>query len=362
MNIDEARKTLGVHESSTEEDIKKAFRKLAAENHPDKNPGDKTAEDKFKQINQAHRILTGQEQPDGAQVGGFRRQGNYGPFGQPFGGSPFGGFDDLFNDFFRGGNTQKQRSIAIADILHVIQLSFEETVLGCKKEINYKKHIYCDKCNGQGKYGKTDKCNVCDGSGVIGSNFSSGYTTTIYTTTCNSCGGTGKQLQICDKCNGSQFSFEDVSLKLVVPPISSTTEMRAKGKGNQLGQLHSDLIIHAVPAMEGQKGSKYENFYIDGKNVYSTVEVGFDKLMFGGELEVNIVGSDEKQKLQIDKYTKLDSELVIQGFGLRTPARPGNHIVQLKLKYPPRENINSTEDMEQIKIALHKLYNERSNG
>lgn len=359
MNYEEARNTLGLTENPSEDDVKKAFRKLAVEYHPDKNGNSKEAEDKFKQINQAYRIMTGQEQPEQQMPHGF------GGFGGGFGRDDIGiNFGDFFNFEEMFGIPRNGRVIqqpVLKDIVKAVKLTFEESVLGCTKEIRYTKTIYCDKCEGQGNIPSSTKCNVCNGEGKIGTTINSGNYVTRRYSICNGCNGVGRKLTVCDKCGGAKFKTEDCLFKIIIPGIYNNTQMIARGKGNEFKGFASSVIIQVIPTLEGEKGSEYENFYIDGLNVYSTAEIGFDQLMCGGKISVTTVGSKDKQELPIMPYTKIDSELVIQNCGLQTKEKKGNHIVQLKLKYPPRENLEGNHKQE-IQTALNNLYNERING
>ncbi|MCI6739083.1 MAG: DnaJ domain-containing protein, partial [Intestinibacter sp.] len=203
---------LGVGKSADASEIKKAYRKLAMKYHPDKNPGDKEAEEKFKEINEAYEVLS-----DETKRRNYDQFGHEGVNGQGFGGAGgfggqgFGGFDDIFGDIFGGGfggfNFGSGRSSSRArkgrDSVINVNLTFEEAVFGCKKTVNVTVNDTCSECDGKGGHGEK-KCPTCNGSGTVTSEQRSLFGTFMTRTTCTECNGKGKVYEkTCSSCRGT---------------------------------------------------------------------------------------------------------------------------------------------------------------
>ncbi len=205
---------LGLEKGASEKDIKQAFRKLAIKYHPDKNKGNKEAEEKFKEINEAYQVLSDPQkkaQYDQFGTTDFNGAGGFNSSG--FGGFDFsdiGGFGDIFDSFFGGGfssgGRRRNGPQRGADIETAINLTFEEAVFGTEKEISVNKHENCDNCNGTGaKPGTTPKtCDKCGGTGRIRIQKNTILGSMVTETSCDKCGGSGQIIETpCNKCHGN---------------------------------------------------------------------------------------------------------------------------------------------------------------
>ncbi len=201
--------SLGLEKGASDEEIKKAFRKLAIKYHPDKNQGNKEAEDKFKEINEAYQVLSDPEKKaryDQFGTADFDGSG-FGPGG--FGGFDFsdmGGFGDIFDSFFGGGGSRRRNGPQRgADLEYTINLTFEEAVFGVEKEISINRSETCDSCSGSGaKAGTSAKtCPTCNGQGQVRVQRQTPLGSFVSTSTCTTCGGSGKVIEEpCTTCKG----------------------------------------------------------------------------------------------------------------------------------------------------------------
>lgn len=349
MKRSEAFEILGLKEEASEEEIKKAFKKLAVENHPDKNK-ELDAEEKFKKINQAHQILTGKEKAeDDYQNMEF-------PGRSPF--DPFGGhsnISDFMNGFFGGGfpgrvRQQRRSSVILEDIYSSMQISFEEAVLGCTKNISYVINNFCDTCEAQGTDPqKRIKCVACAGTGYIQKQMGNGNFISINQYPCGRCNGNGIIGEFCKTCGGKRFKEENVSLNTKVPPIGDRQiKLCLKGKGHKYKNQASDAYIVVTPTIEGT--GKFEKYYIENGDVKSSINITLDKLLFGGKEKIKTVDEQEIE-IEIKPLTKIFDEIVVKGYGVRGK-NPGNHVITVDAIYPNKDKL--TEELRLLLINSYK--------
>lgn len=221
---------LGIEKNASEEDIKKAYRKLAKQYHPDVNPNNPSAEAKFKEVSEAYSVLSDPEKKNN-----FDRYGSANPQHNPFEGfNPFGGFNQgfdpssIFEEFFGGRNKPRGNS----DINVSIRISVKDFLLGTRKNINITKNIFCDNCNGEGGY-NSQMCGACSGRGVQIQMVQQGPFTIQNTVHCSHCGGKGKKFSnICESCSGHGQTQKKEVIEVNVPnncPFSATLQIGGHG-------------------------------------------------------------------------------------------------------------------------------------
>jgi molecular chaperone DnaJ len=327
MNKQEAYKELGLNPSASEDDIKSAFRKAAAKNHPDKfsDPNEKQkAEEKFKKLNTAQQVLLSKEPENNFT---FNNGSGFNPFGGPFNRA---NIEDLFNDFFNHQTNANNKRIHKDDIYININLSFEESILGCEKEIKYNRDSRCNKCNGNGKIPGPATCKTCQGRGRI--IIQQGHFRLEQG--CPVCRGNGGKLDVCNECTGEGFLVQETVAKLKIPPVLKKDQnIRVLGGGHfiindQFGESNnSDLYLR--PIIENK-----ENIYVDEQgNVISNIDITLLEAIEGCKKTIYTVKGDKE--ITIKPLSKNKDTIYINNCGA---AGIRAHIVHLNVDYP--SNIN----------------------
>lgn len=284
---------LGVSKSATADEIKKAFRKLGKKYHPDLNPGDKEAEAKFKELNEAYQVLSDDEKRKR-----YDQFGHAGVDGNGFGGGAggFGGFDmgdlgDIFGDIFGGGfggfggRQRRNAPRRGSDLSQYINLTFEEAAFGCKKKINITKMETCESCHGTGAKAGTQPvtCPQCNGSGQIQQRRQTMFGFSNVISECPNCHGKGKIVkEPCPECRGTGSVRKNKSIEVDIPAgIDSDQVMRIRGAGNagENGGPSGDLqLIIRVKA--------HEIYRREGYDVHVSIPVTFVQAALGATLKV----------------------------------------------------------------------------
>ena len=285
---------LGVDKNASDADIKKAFRKLARKYHPDVNPGDKEAEAKFKEINEAYDVLSNAEKRQQYDTfghdapnfgaGGFGGGGFSGGFS---GGADFGDLGDIFNMFFGGGGGGAQANGPRQgnDLRYDITLSFEEAVFGCKKTITVDRWVTCTTCGGSGAKPGTsaETCSRCHGTGRVTSMQQTPFGRMQSQTTCPECGGRGKVIkEKCPDCGGTGRKRESKSLEVNIPAgVDNGTRLRMAGEGEagENGGPAGDLYIYV-------RVRPHDIFARDDTDIYMEQKINVAQAALGDEIEV----------------------------------------------------------------------------
>ena len=310
---------LGVDKGSDEQTIKKAFRKLAKQYHPDVNPGNPEAEAKFKEINEAYEVLSDSDkkarydQYGHAGVDPNMGGGGFGDFGG------FGGFDfgDIFGSFFGGGGqTSSRRNMPQQgeDLRAHVTISFEEAAFGCKKEISYNRVELCDECSGSGaqKGTSAETCRTCGGSGQVRVTQRTPLGIFQTTKTCDACGGKGKTIKSpCTNCRGTGYVRIKKTLEVTIPAgiddgqrIALQNQGNAGRNGGGYGDLYVTVSVRPHPIFER-----------DGYNIYCDVPVTFVEAALGAEIDIPTL--EGKVKYTIPEGTQTDTRFTLRGKGIQ---------------------------------------------
>ena len=291
---------LGVDKGADEAAIKKAYRTLAKKNHPDVNPGDKDAEERFKEINEAYQVLSNPQKR--AQYDQFGHDGPQGFGGggysdfSGFGGG-FGGFEDIFSSFFGGGASSQRRNGPVRgdDLRYDLTISLDEACFGCEKEINLVRDEECPECKGTGaKPGsKIETCSTCQGSGQERVIQNTPFGRIQNVRTCSRCKGSGKIItEPCSKCHGRGKIRVSKRKTVKIPAgISDGQIVTVRGQGalgERGGQPGDLLIVISV--------KRHKLFQRDGDNLYIEMPLTFTQAALGAELDVPTLKTPVKYK------------------------------------------------------------------
>lgn len=293
---------LGIEKGATEDEIKKAFRKLAIKYHPDKNQGDKESEEKFKEINEAYQVLTDPQkksqydQYGTADFNGGDMGGNSGGFDF----SDLGGFGDIFDSFFGGGGGGGGRRRGGpekgADLESTLNLTFEEAVFGVEKEISINRSESCSTCNGSGaKVGTSPRtCDKCGGVGQVKVQRNTPLGSFVSMSTCDKCGGKGKIIaDPCNVCHGSGKQRKNKRIKVNIPAgvdTGNVMPMRGQGEAGSSGGPSGDLYVNI-------RVVNHSIFKRKGFDIYIDQHISFSMATLGVELKVPTVDGDVKYVL-----------------------------------------------------------------
>lgn len=309
---------LEVERSASADDIKKAFRRLAVKYHPDKNKGNKEAEDMFKKINQAYEVLKDEQKRAAYDRFGhdaYTQSGGGGSSGFGRGGFSSGGgfsedqfsdiFSDLFGDFMGQRRRPQSQAVRGSDLRHNITITLEEAFKGLEQDISFRALVKCRTCSGSGSKDNSgySDCSVCSGHGVV--RMKQGFFTLEQT--CAACSGRGKVIKNpCNTCNGNGITHGERKLNVAIPAgVESGTRIRIAGEGEagQRGGHNGDLYIFVTV-------KTHEIFKVDGSDIHMVANISFAKAALGGEIivptidgsEISVVvpsGSQNSDKLKV---------------------------------------------------------------
>ena len=354
---------LGVEKTASADEIKRAYRKSAMKYHPDRNPGDKEAEEKFKELGEAYEVLSNDEKRQRYDQFGFAGvDPNYGAgqSGNPFGGSGFGGFGDfgdIFGDIFGGafgGGSSRSNANAPRRGENVgarLDLTFEEAAFGCEKEVSAARIENCTACSGSGSAdGKVETCSQCRGTGSVRTvqNFMGMQMQS--TSVCPQCGGKGKVIKNpCSTCRGKGKVRRSVKIKVKVPAgVDAGQSVRVRGEGcvgsngGPNGDLMAEIYIKRHPI-----------FQRNGTEVYCEVPISFTQAALGGEIQVPTL--DGKVAYTIPEGTQTGREFILNDKGIpsvNNPSRRGRHHFTVVVETPTKLTREQKELLRQLDESM----------
>ena len=339
---------LGVSKSATADEIKKAYRKVAMQYHPDRNPGDKAAEEKFKEAAEAYEIIS-----DADKKAQYDRYGHAGVSGQGRGGysgsggmnmedifSQFGDVfgEDLFGNLFGGGqrggrSQQRNRGVRGSNLRVKLKLTYEEIAKGVTKNIKVKKHVACTTCSGSGAKdkGSVQNCTTCGGSGQVRrvQNTFLGQMQTV--TTCPTCNGEGTTVTAkCGNCKGEGRVYGEETVSIDIPAgVQEGMQMNVNGKGNagERGGMPGDLIILI-------EEEPHKELHREGLNAAYELHISFTDAVVGTQVEVPTIDGRAKIKIPAGTQSGKIFRLKGKGFPAVNSYEKGDQLIQVNVWTP----------------------------
>ena len=354
---------LGVSKGASEDEIKKAYKKLARKYHPDMNPGDKEAEEKFKEVNEANEVLSDPDKKARYDQFGFAGvdpsygAGAGGPgWGDGAAGFDFGDLGDIFGSFFGGGFGGAQRRNPNApqrgeSIRAAVTVTFTEAAFGCEKEITVERSEQCPTCKGNGCAAGTtpEVCPTCHGSGSVQTRRQTPMGVFASTSPCSKCGGTGRIIhQPCPDCHGQGRIRKRRSIKVNIPAgidDGQTISLRGQGHAGKNGGPSGDLLITVMV-------QPHEIFRREGTSVFCEAPITYAQAVLGGTLEIPTI--DGKVKYDIPEGTQTGSVFRLRGKGI--PALNGrgrgDQYVTVNIETPKNLNKEQKEALKKFSDLL----------
>ena len=350
---------LGVGKSASADEIKKAYRKVAMQHHPDRNPGNKAAEEKFKEAAEAYEILS-----DADKKAQYDRYGHAGVSGNGRGhagagmnmedifsqfGDVFG--DDLFGNFFGGGGgrsrTTRSRGVRGSNLRVKIKLTYEEIAKGVNKNIKVKKHVVCTTCHGSGAKdkGSIQNCGTCGGSGQVRrvTNTFIGQMQTV--TTCSTCHGEGTTITSkCSSCKGEGRVYGEETVSIDIPAgVQEGMQLNVSGKGNagERGGMTGDLII----LIEEEAHKELQR---DGLNVAYDLHITFTDAVFGTQVEVPTIDGRAKIKIPAGTQSGKIFRLKGKGFPAVNSYQKGDQLIHINVWTPQHLSAEEKSILEKL--------------
>lgn len=349
---------LGIAKTASDDEIKKAYRKLAMKYHPDRNPDNAEAEEKFKECAEAYEVLSDSEKRsmyDRMGHNAFEGGMGSGGFGGGFSAEDiFSQFGDIFGGAFGGGGRGQQRARRGSDLRYVMELTLEEAVKGVKKTITFTAPAPCDACDGKGSKNPNDveTCKTCHGAGQV--RMQQGFFSVQQT--CSTCRGQGKIIKNpCNKCHGSGVSDRQQTLEVTIPAgVDNGDRVRLTGKGEairdgQSGDLYVEVVVR-----------EHDIFQRDGADLYMDVPVSIADAALGKELEIPTL--DGRVSLKVPEGTQTGKMFRLRGKGVK-PVRSsmqGDLLCRIVVETPVNLTSRQRELLKELQATMESDDNKSS--
>ena len=355
---------LGVSKNASNDELKKAYRKLAMKYHPDKNPGDKAAEENFKEAAEAYEVLSNAEKK--AKYDRFGHSGLRGGqdfhsyqnvndifshFSDIFGGGFGGGGSSIFDDLFSGGSSSRSRQqysgTPGSDLKITIKVTLEEIATGTNKTIKLKKYDKCSDCSGTGANSSSGfkSCSVCNGSGEVREVSKSIFGQFVNISVCNNCKGTGKIISDpCRKCSGDGRLYNESKIKVKVPPgVTSNSYMTMRGEGNagKNGGPSGDVIV-VFQEIE------HPYFTREGDDLIYDLFLTYPEIVLGTTVEIPTING--RANLKIEAGTQHGKFLKMRGKGIQHLNQHGfgDQLVRINIHVPTKVNSKEKDLLNEL--------------
>jgi molecular chaperone DnaJ len=349
---------LGVNRGASKDEVKKAYRRLAVQYHPDRNPGDKDCEEKFKEATEAYEVLADEKRRQAYDQFGFA-----GLEGMSFGAQEFSSvfrdfedifeglnFSSFFDSFFGGGKGRRETSRSTArrgaDLRYETEISFEDAVFGTKQEVTFTRHESCEACGGSGADRGSNRrvCPSCGGSGQV--RRSSGFFSIA--TTCPTCSGEGEIIdRPCGACGGRGLQSRTRTLKITIPPgIESGKRIgiQGQGDGGVNGGPPGDLYVYV-------RVRPHEYFEREGNDLYCAIPISFTQAALGADIVVSSLDKGRQVKVKIPPGTQNGKVLRLKNEGVphvHNPDRRGDLYIKILVQVPTRVSARAKSLLQEL--------------
>lgn len=357
---------LGVSKTASDDEIKKAFRAMAKKYHPDMHPGDKEAEEKFKEAQEAYAVLSDPEKrKQYDQFGHAAFDGAGGAGGFDFSNMDMGDiFGDIFGDFFGGSSRRRTNDGPMKgqNLRASIRVTFEEAVFGCEKELEMVLKDECKTCHGNGARPGTvpETCPKCGGKGKVVYTQQSFFGTVQNVQTCPDCGGKGKIVrEKCPDCRGTGYISSKKKIQVSVPAgidNGQSIRIREKGEPGVNGGPRGDLLVEVIV-------SRHPVFQRQDMDIYSTAPISYAQAALGGEIRINTVDGDVLY--EVKPGTQTDTRIRLKGKGvpsLRNKSIRGDQYVTLVVQVPTGLNWEAKEALRRFDELTGDSLNRNAKG
>ncbi len=356
---------LGIQKHADDKEIKNTYRKLARKYHPDVNPGDTSAEVKFKEIQEAYEILSNKSKRDIYDRFGHAgvdetystgQEGGFGDFG--------GGMDDIFDMFFGGGGQSRRRSAGVergADIRYDMEITLEQSASGLEKEISLNRKERCDECGGSGAEPGTEPqtCPNCGGAGSVQRTQNTVFGRMATVQTCERCNGEGKVVYSpCKTCNGSGTVRRNREMNIKIPQgIETGSRLRVPGGGESgpRGGPSGDLYVFITV-------KPHKLFKREGANIYSQIPISFIKATLGGKVDVPTLEEDVTLNIPSGTQSETSFRLKDKGMPYINGRGKGDHHVKVKIVTPTNLTQKQTALLQKLADELGEDVSEEQKG
>lgn len=346
---------LGVSKSASDDELKKAFRQLAKQYHPDVNPGNQEAEAKFKEIQEAYAVLSDPEKKNQYDQFGHSAFSGGGAGGFDFGDMDFSDiFGDIFGDFFGGGRSRSSNGpMRGANIRTSVRIAFEEAVSGTEKDIELNLKDECNTCHATGAKPGTnpESCSKCGGKGQVVYTSQSLFGVMRNVQACPDCRGTGKIIkEKCTDCYGSGYKTNKKKIAVTIPAgidNGQSIRIRDKGEPGINGGPRGELLVEVIV-------SRHPVFQRQDYNIFSTVPITYPKAVLGGDIRINTVDGDVIYTVKPGTQTDTKVRLREKGVPtLRNKNVRGDHYVTLVVQVPNSLNSEQKELLKKFDEATY---------
>ena len=347
---------LGVEKGASAEEIKKAYRKSAMKYHPDRNPGDKEAEEKFKELGEAYEVLSDDDKRARYDQFGFAGvdpnygAGQGGGYGGGFGGfGDFGDLGDIFGSFFGGGSRRENRNAPRRgeNVGAALELTFEEAAFGVEKNVSVQRIENCAVCNGTGSAdGEVETCSMCRGAGQVRTTQNFMGMQMQSTAVCPQCKGRGKIVKTpCSTCKGKARVRRTQKIKVRVPAgVDAGQSVRVRGEGcvGENGGPNGDVLVEIYI-------KRHAIFQRRGMDVFCEVPISFTQAALGAEIQIPTL--DGKVKYEIPEGTQTGKEFILRDKGIpdvNNPRRRGSHRFTVVVETPTKLTREQKELLQKL--------------